>query len=191
VKRRTKVYENKRERAMRGTVLATLVAAVITIGVGVAGGGAEALGADAKKGAEGDAAKEVATVLDQFHTAASKADAAGYFGLFAPEAVFLGTDAGERWTVEEFKAYAMPHFSRGKGWTYRPRDRHVNVLPGGLVAWFDELLDHDSYGVCRGTGVLRREAAGTPWKVSQYHLTIPVPNDLAAKVVAMIRAPKK
>ena len=134
----------------------------------------------------------ISEALDRFHQAASKADGAAYFDLFAPEGVFIGTDATERWTVEEFRHYAMPHFSKGKGWTYVPKARHIDVAPAGDVAWFDELLDNKSFGTCRGSGVLRRIEGR--WKISQYHLTIPVPNDLAASVVKMIRkspAPKR
>jgi ketosteroid isomerase-like protein len=134
-------------------------------------------------------ADDVAATLDRFHAAAAKADGPTYFGLFTPEAVFIGTDATERWTLAEFKAFAEPYFSKGKGWTYTPRDRHVSFVPGTDVSWFDELLDNASYGVCRGTGVLRK-IDGT-WKIAQYHLTIPVPNSLAKQVVALIRAEKK
>jgi hypothetical protein len=133
-----------------------------------------------------DETAAVAATLDRFHEAASKADGKTYFGLFAPEGVFIGTDATERWSVAEFEAYAAPHFAKGKGWTYVPRDRHV-VFAAPTVAWFDELLDSKSYGVCRGSGVLRKLDGA--WKVSQYHLTIPVPNALADKVVEMIRTP--
>src|SRR4051794_3526829 len=55
-------------------------------------------------------------VLDAFHAAAARADAKAYFDLFTPDGVFIGTDAGERWTVPQFKAYAAPVFARGKGW---------------------------------------------------------------------------
>jgi hypothetical protein len=127
----------------------------------------------------------VEATLDRFHGAASRADGEAYFALFAPEGVFIGTDAGERWTVDQFRAYAVPYFSRGKGWTYVPRLRHVQLSPQGDVAWFDEILDSRAYGVCRGSGVLRR--VGAAWLICQYHLTIPVPNDLALKVVKMIR----
>jgi hypothetical protein len=96
-----------------------------------------------------------------------------------------GTDATERWTVDQFKAYAMPLFSKGKGWTYVPRSRHVQFSPQGDVAWFDEILDNKALGVCRSSGVLRR--VGDTWLFCQYHLTIPVPNDLAKRVVGIIR----
>jgi hypothetical protein len=127
----------------------------------------------------------VAETLDRFHQAASKADAAAYFDLFAPEGVFIGTDAKERWTVEEFRKYALPHFSKGKGWTYVAKSRNVELAPGGEIAWFDEILDNKSYGVCRGSGVLRK--VDGRWKIAQYHLTIPVPNELADSVVKQIR----
>jgi hypothetical protein len=129
--------------------------------------------------------RDIDTTLNRFHQAASNADGATYFSLFAPEGVFIGTDATERWTVDEFKAYATPYFSKGKGWTYVPRARHVQLSPQGDVAWFDEILDSDAYGLCRGSGVLRR--VGGMWLICQYHLTIPIPNDLSRKVVTMIR----
>ncbi|MCP4661770.1 MAG: nuclear transport factor 2 family protein, partial [bacterium] len=43
------------------------------------------------------AVAEVHAVVDAFHRAAAQADEEGYFALLAPAAVFLGTDAGERW----------------------------------------------------------------------------------------------
>ncbi len=129
-------------------------------------------------------------VLDAFHTTASKADEEAYFALLAPNAVFLGTDATERWDKTAFRAFAHPHFSQGKGWTFKPRDRHVDFSQDGRVAWFDELLDSESYGECRGTGVLEKAVDGG-WKITQYHLTIPMPNDLAKNLVAKIREAKK
>ena len=123
-------------------------------------------------------------VVDDFHKAASDADETRYFGQMADDAVFIGTDAGERWTVAKFREYAHPHFAAGKGWTYVPRDRHVVVH--GDVAWFDELLDNAKYGQCRGTGVLRRDKGR--WKIVQYSLSIPIPNEIAGDIVKMIRS---
>ena len=125
-------------------------------------------------------------VLDDFHDAASKADEERYFALFAPDGVFLGTDATERWTVEEFRRYAHPHFSKGRGWTYAPRDRHVWIARDGRFATFDELLDNEGYGELRGTGALARTDEG--WRILQYNLTFTVPNDAADDVVKRIRA---
>jgi hypothetical protein len=127
----------------------------------------------------------VESVLDDFHRAASEADGETYFALFVAEGVFLGTDATERWTVEEFRAYAKPHFDRGRGWTYTPLERHVSISDDGSTAWFDERLHNDGLGETRGSGVLiRRNGA---WRVAQYNLTIPVPNELAGEVVERIR----
>lgn len=56
----------------------------------------------------------------------------------------------------------------------------------GATAWFDELLSNDAYGTCRGSGVLLLTGSG--WRIAQYNLSIPIPNDLAAEIVAMIGA---
>ncbi len=136
-----------------------------------------------------DAAAEadVGKVLDAFHAAAASADEAAYFALFAGNGVFLGTDASERWPVAAFRAYVHPHFSVGHGWTYRPRARHITFAAAGDAAWFDELLDHEKYGVLRGTGVLVRE--GGAFKIAQYNLTFMVPNAVSSQVVPILRAP--
>ena len=126
-----------------------------------------------------------AGALDGLHRAAAKADERAYFDLFAPNAVFLGTDATERWTLEEFRAWAHPHFAAGHGWSYAVVERHLEFAPDLETAWFDESLSNANYGVCRGTGVLRR--LGGAWKVAQYNLSIPVPNELAGELVQRIR----
>lgn len=128
-------------------------------------------------------------VLDQLHDAASKADGERYFSLFAPDAVFLGTDSTERWPIEEFKTYAMKRFATGTGWTYtlKPGTRYITV--DGNIAWFDELLENAKYGTCRGSGVLRKvDGPAGGWKIAQYNLTLTVPNDVAAEVVKLIRS---
>ncbi|MCF8503389.1 MAG: nuclear transport factor 2 family protein [Caulobacter sp.] len=132
--------------------------------------------------------QDIAEVLDALHTAAAKADGPGYFALYTPDATYLGTDAAEHWSLTEFKGYAMPYFSKGQGWTYVPRERHITIAPVacGCVAWFDELLDSQSYGTSRGTGTLVLTPEG--WKVSQYALTFPIPNDLAKDMTATIKA---
>ena len=129
----------------------------------------------------------VGAVLDRLHATASAADGAAYFDLFTPDARFIGTDAAERWSLAEFRAYAEPHFSQGRGWTYEATARTVTIPPieCRCVAWFDEVLAHASYGVLRGSGALRLTDDG--WKVSQYVLSFAVPNDDAEAVVDVIR----
>ncbi len=127
----------------------------------------------------------VAAVLDTLHDAASKADGKRYFGCFAPDAVFFGTDATERWTIDQFRAYAQARFDQGTGWTYHPRKRHIFLSHDRETAWFDEVLHNAKYGECRGTGVLVKRDGG--WKIAQYNLTIPIPNEIALEVVERIR----
>ncbi len=129
--------------------------------------------------------RAVATVLDDFHDAASEGDGERYFSHFAPDAVFFGTDATERWTLSEFRAYALKRFEQGTSWTYHPRARHVFLAADGDTAWFDEVLVNETYGQCRGTGVLVR--LDGRWRIAQYNLTIPIPNEIALDVVEMIR----
>ncbi|MBW3535790.1 MAG: nuclear transport factor 2 family protein [Gemmatimonadetes bacterium] len=125
-----------------------------------------------------------AAVLDDFHRAASAADGERYFAHFASGGVFLGTDASERWTVDEFRAYARPYFSAGRGWTYVPTVRRIVVGPDGRSAWFDELLENASYGTTRGSGMLLKEEGR--WKIAIYDLSIPIPNPLAGHVAGLI-----
>ena len=99
-------------------------------------------------------------------------------------AIFLGTDASERWNATDFRAFAHPYFAKGKAWTFTPRDRHV-IMSGNDVAGFDEKLDSATYGECRGSGVLIK--MNGEWKIAHYNLTIPIPNALAKTVVEMIR----
>lgn len=127
----------------------------------------------------------VSAVLDDWHDAASKADEARYFGHFAAEAVFLGTDGSERWDKAAFRAYAHPHFAKGKGWTLKPSDRKVSFSPDGKTAWFDEKVLSPSYGPSRGSGVLVSE--GGEWRIAQYNLSVPIPNALLMRVVGLVR----
>ena len=116
--------------------------------------------------------------LDRLHEMASQANFDDYFALYAPDAVFIGTDAGERWTISEFKAYAEPHFSAGRGWTYQIIERHI--MGDGAVRWFDELLWNEKLGPCRGSGVMVK--VGDEWLVSHYVLSLAVPNQIAGEV---------
>jgi len=124
----------------------------------------------------------IASVLDSYHAAAAEGEWDTYFELMSEDGVFLGTDADERWEKEEFRAYA----SGRSGWLYRSIDRNINITPDGMSAWFDEILDSQSFGTSRGTGVLIKTESG--WKISQYHLTFPVPNELSREVTDAIKA---
>lgn len=130
---------------------------------------------------------EVAAVLDRLNAASTAADGDAYFALFAPDARFVGTDATEHWTLQQFRAYAGPVFARGRGWSYPATERTITIAPIDCrcIAWFEEKLTNASYGETRGSGVLRRTDDG--WRIEQYVLSFAVPNDKASAVVDLIR----
>ena len=120
-------------------------------------------------------------VLDGYHAAAAAGDWETYFDLMSEDGVFIGTDASERWTKPQFRQYS----SGSNGWVYTPQRRNINLTPDGASAWFDEALLSQSFGTSRGTGVLIRTANG--WKISQYHLTLPIPNGMVRDITDRIK----
>lgn len=126
--------------------------------------------------------RSIGAVLDAYHQAAAEANWGNYFDLMSDDGVFLGTDVSERWTKSVFQEYA----ENSNGWLYEPRERNINLTPDGNSAWFDEVLSSANYGTSRGTGVLIRTADG--WKISQYHLTFPIPNPLAQAITDQIKS---
>lgn len=131
------------------------------------------------------AAAKVARTLDSFHDAAAVGDEDRYFTIFPEDAVFLGTDATERWTGKQFRDFAMRYFKRPSAWTYVPLQRYITFSEDRKLCWFSEALDNAGYGECRGSGVLvLREGR---WVLRQYNLTVPVPNDLMADFARQIR----
>jgi len=147
----------------------------------------------ANPGQSADSAQEsqlaVNAVLDTLHAQAAAANFDAYFALYADNAVFLGTDRSEYWPLEDFKAYAKPHFTAGNGWTYEPLNRQLHFA--GDTAWFEEELLSQNYGRVRGTGVLVREirsSGQSVWKVAQYNLTLPIPNSIFGDIAKEIKA---
>jgi len=134
-------------------------------------------------------AAQVAAVLDDWHHAAAVADEGRYFGHFAANGVFMGTDATERWTVGEFRVWAKPQFQRRSAWSFKPRNRQISFSADGKTAWFDEMLDTPNLGVCRGSGVLVRQSG--EWKIAQYNLSVAIPNSIVYALVKEIAAAGK
>ena len=130
---------------------------------------------------------QVAAVLDQLNVASAAADADAYFALYTADARFVGTDAGEHWTIAELRDYVTPHFNRGNGWSYPATSRVITIAPieCRCIAWFEEQLTNDSYGRTRGSGVMRLTDDG--WKIEQYVLSLAVPNDLASPIARIIK----
>lgn len=121
--------------------------------------------------------------IDDWHLAATKADANAYFGAIADNGIFIGTDATERWNKKQFYAFAKPYFDKGKTWDFKAYDRTVHVSNDGRFVWFSELLT-TWMGVCRGSGILEKTPQG--WKIQQYHLSVTVPNDLVRDFITLV-----
>lgn len=129
--------------------------------------------------------KAIHTILDDWHLAASEANAERYFSHFTSDsAIFMGTDATERWTAGEFKHWAQPYFDEGQAWDFTAEERHVYLSDNGYTAWFDESLDTPNLGPARGSGVLLKKQ-GT-WKIAHYNLSIPIPNAIVDTVVSQV-----
>lgn len=124
-------------------------------------------------------------VLDQFHVAAAQANFSDYFSLLSEDAIFLGTDAKERWTKQTFKEYVKPYFDKGQGWTYEKITRNISKTNNGNIVFFDELLSNSFYGTCRGSGIMVKQQG--EWRISQYSLSVMVPNEISKTVVGSIK----
>lgn len=135
---------------------------------------------------KGAAIQAIDKVLDDLHRAAATADGDLYWSLYTPDAIFVGTDDNERWTLEEFQEYADRYFEGDSAWIYHPRERNVSLAPCGAVAWFDEKLDSQNYGAARGSGTLLR--ANGSWRIAHYVLSFPIPNEIAKQVTDEIKA---
>ena len=128
---------------------------------------------------------DVQAVMNDWHNAAAEADFDRYFGHFADSSsIFMGTDATERWTASEFKAYSKPYFDRGRAWNFTPLNRQVYIAENGKTAWFDEELSTPNLGPSRGTGVLVLKES--EWKIAHYNLTVPIPNAIMDDVKSQI-----
>ena len=118
------------------------------------------------------------SLIDGLHQDAHEGNFDTYFDRYTQDAVFMGTDKTERWTIDEFKTYAAPAFADGHGWTYRVVER--NWEGDSNTRWFDEILFNEKLGHCRGTGVVKRVDGN--WKIAHYSLTLLIPNDIAEVV---------
>lgn len=118
--------------------------------------------------------KDINTLLDNWHLAATNANLDTYFSVFDNEAIYIGTDASERWTKDEFYSFCKPYFAKGKAWDFKAFDRKIYFSEDGKTAWFNELLN-TWMGVCRASGVLNMK--DDEWKISHYQLSVTVKNE--------------
>lgn len=128
------------------------------------------------------AKRQINKTIGSWHKAAASANFEEYFNLMTDDAVFIGTDATENWTLPKFKKFSKPYFEAGKAWSFSTLERNLYVHENTRIAWFDELLD-TQMGICRGSGVLMKE--NNNWKIHHYVLSIAIPNENVEEVTAL------
>lgn len=132
--------------------------------------------------------RSINRMMDSWHERASVADTT-YFDLFSENAFYLGTDAKEIWTVQEFKDLYIGYFKRGNAWNFKKKGRNVYLGDYGHYAWADEILD-TWMGLCRGTAVLEKNQQNK-WRIKHYSLTVLVPNDIVKEYVLLLKQKEK
>ncbi len=118
--------------------------------------------------------------LNQWHKEVATSNFEAYFNKMSSTSIFIGTDAAENWTVQQFKDFSKPYFDSKKTWDFKPLERHIYFNSDANIAWFDELLD-TWMGVCRGSGVLSKKNG--IWKIEHFVLSVVIPNDDIKKVI--------
>lgn len=112
--------------------------------------------------------------MNQWHKDVADSNFDEYFSKMSLDGIFIGTDALENWTIPEFKEFSKPHFDKKQTWNFKTLERNIYIAENNEFAWFDELLD-TWMGICRGSGVLKKE--NEVWKIKHYVLSITIPND--------------
>jgi len=131
----------------------------------------------------GNEVKEIDTLLTKWHKAASVSDAKSYFGYLTEDAIFLGTDAKERWTKTEFEKWAAPWFKKKSAWSIFATKRNIYLSEDKSYAWFDEVLVA-GFGPARGSGILIKTKHG--WKIKHYNLAMTIPNEISSEVKNLV-----
>lgn len=129
---------------------------------------------------------EINKFIDQWHLDAANVDREAYFDKIDKKGIFIGTDATEIWTWQEFYDWAEPQFTGdGTAWNFKAIDRNIYFGEKSKYVWFDELLSFGKDGVLRGSGVLIKRKQG--WKIMHYVLSLPVPNEKFGEVMKALR----
>ena len=127
---------------------------------------------------------KINTMLDNWHQAAAVADEEVFFGLMTEDAVYLGTDATERWLKPDFMQWSAEFFNRDTAWAFTSHNRHIYFSEDGFTAWFEEGLN-TGMGPCRGSGVLTIKDG--QWRIAHYNLALTIANDDLYKVQEAIK----
>ncbi|MGK0365608.1 MAG: hypothetical protein ACI85O_002674, partial [Saprospiraceae bacterium] len=131
-----------------------------------------------------DVEKEVNNLMNTWHKAAATADEDVFFGSMKKGGIYIGTDQTELWTGEEMKEWAKEYFEKDSAWDFTTIERNVYSTDNEQVVWFDEKLD-TWMGVCRSSGVV--EKVNGEWKISHYHLSVTIDNDLIKGFVELTK----
>lgn len=124
-------------------------------------------------------------LMDSWHKAAAEADEDTFFDeLMTKDAIYLGTDASERWLRDELKEWSKVHFDKESAWSFTANWRNVYLANNQRMAWFEESLD-TWMGECRGSGVVER--INGEWKIKHYNLSIMVPNDIVKDFISLVK----
>jgi hypothetical protein len=122
-------------------------------------------------------------LIDDWHLAAAKGSLDDFFNKMDKNAIYLGTDASEKWTTDELKEFCKIHFADGMGWNFKPIKREIYFNDRKDFAWFDERLN-TWMGVCMSSGVLVK--IDNIWKIKHYQLSIAIPNDIVKDFIKMV-----
>jgi len=122
----------------------------------------------------------ISATLDSFNIAAAHSDFNGYFKFFTDSAIFIGTDATEKWNKTQFMKWAKPYFDRKATWNFKAIKRDIYFNKDPDIAWFDELLN-TQMKICRGSGVMVKQNGG--WKIEQYVLSMTIPNNTVSDIL--------
>lgn len=130
----------------------------------------------------------IETTLNSWHKAVAEFQFETYFDLMTDEAVFVGTDATEVWSKQQFMAFCKPYFDKKQTWDFKPISRNIYLQKSSQTAHFDEVLD-TWMGLCRGSGVLIKE--NNSWKIQHYVLSVLVPNEVVKEVIDVKKETEK
>jgi len=121
--------------------------------------------------------------LDEWHDDAANSRLR-YFDKIAKDGVYIGTDKSERWTRDDFRAWAKPYFERPTAWAFHATRRNIAFSADRKFIWFDEQLSTDM-GPCQASGVIIDTPDGL--QIQHYQLSVAIPNDLLDGIAKNIR----
>jgi hypothetical protein len=127
---------------------------------------------------------EIEQLLNNWHLAAAIADEETFFGSMDENAIYIGTDATEKWRKHELEVWSKKYFNRESAWNFKPLKREIYLSKNKKVAWFDEQLE-TWMGICQASGILEKK--NKEWKIVHYQLSVTVPNEKMKSFVDMIQ----